>query len=74
MGTTLVHTQAILMPTHAATNVGTCFAYAILVPTCAAPRVGTDLAHAILMPTTAAARVGTILALGGSNVTPGGGV
>jgi hypothetical protein len=73
MGTTLAHTHANLMPTQAATNVGTCFAYAIPVPTCVAPRVGTDLAHAILMPTTAAARVGTILALGGSNVDTGGG-
>ena len=45
MGTTLAHTHAILMPTCAATNIGTDVApHARLVPTCEAARVGTLVA------------------------------
>jgi len=64
MGTTLAHTHAILMPTCAATNIGTDVApHARLVPTCAASRVGTDVAtHAKPMPTLGSARVGTLVA------------
>ena len=68
MGTTLAHTHAILMPTRAATNIGTDVAtHARLVPTCAASRVGTDVAtHAKLMPTMGASKVGTLVATQGS--------
>ena len=64
MGTTLAHTHAILMPTCAATNIGTVVApHARLVPTCAASRVGTDVAtHAKPMPTMGSAKVGTLVA------------
>jgi len=64
MGTTLAHTHAILMPTHAATNIGTDVAtHAKPMPTCDAARVGTDVAtHAKPMPTLGASRVGTNVA------------
>jgi len=64
MGTTLAHTHANLMPTHAATNIGTDVApHARLVPTCDAARVGTDVAtHAKPMPTMGASKVGTLVA------------
>ena len=45
MGTTLAHTHAILMPTHAAANIGTLVAsHARHVPTLDAPQVGTQVA------------------------------
>jgi len=56
------------MPTQAATNVGTCFAYAILVPTHAAPPTLAQMLHtcgaphAKLMPTLGAPNVGTLVA------------
>ena len=58
------HTHAILMPTHASSNIGTLVAsHARLVPTLGAPQVGTDVAtHAKPMPTLGSARVGTLVA------------
>ena len=45
MGTTLAHTHAILMPTHAASNIGTDVAtHAKPMPTMGASRVGTQVA------------------------------